>query len=196
MPTPLPANTNLAFAIKNRNNMKAHGTVMRAVATGDYETVWSSLSDKQRLFVQEYMTDRDAKRSYTAAGYKSAKATSTQAYKLVRHPGIRFCIDYLTAERAKYSDVTSDYVIKKIHKIVEDADEANDRGAALRGLELLARHLGMFIERTEISGKDGEAIRMEKVKQNADELTGAIIGLAARARTGNVVEFPNSGTEG
>jgi hypothetical protein len=47
----------------------------------------------------------------------------------------------------------------------------------------IGKHLGMFKERVELTGKDGNAIEFEqKVKEDADAVASAIAGLAERAR--------------
>jgi hypothetical protein len=50
---------------------------------------------------------------------------------------------------------------------------------ANRALELLGKHLGMFIDRHELAGKDGGPIQTEEVKAR-DEVARRIAGLAAR----------------
>lgn len=165
-----------------------------AVATGDIAKIMSRLTEMQRRFVIEYLVDLDGIAACHRAGYKT-KQMSKQAAQLLNTPTVRAAINILKAERAANSDVTSDYVLKKIHRIVEDCGD-HEKQTALRGLELLARHLGMFIERTEISGKDGEAIKMEQTKHDADALSGAIAGLVARGRKTSLAVVPDTGTEG
>jgi hypothetical protein len=46
----------------------------------------------------------------------------------------------------------------------------------------MARALGMFIERKEISGPNGDAIRYQQVQEAADAFTSAINGLIERGR--------------
>lgn len=60
-----------------------------------------------------------------------------------------------------------------------------DKRAALVDI---GKHLGMFKERVELTGKDGNAIEFEqKVKENADAVASAIASLAERARAARVV---------
>ena len=154
----------------------------------------SKLSVKMRLFVDEFMVDQVGSKAVIRAGYKTDNPNRI-ASSLLRHPLVKAEIDKRLAERREKNEVTVDYVIQKLQTIVEDTEKGNPQ-AALRGLELLGKQLGMFKERTEISGPDGEAIKYEKVREDADDFTRAIAGLAKRARPNNVVELPNSGTEG
>lgn len=56
----------------------------------------------------------------------------------------------------------------------------HDKQAALVAI---GRHLGMFKDRVEHTGKDGGPIKIDqKVKEDADAVAGAIAGLAERAR--------------
>ena len=93
-------------------------------------------------------------------------------------------------------ELTVDYVVNKLVAIVEET-EAGNPNAALRGLELLAKHLGMLKEKTEISGPNGGAIEYEqKVKEDAANLESAIARLAERGGKTGLAIVPNTGTEG
>ena len=101
----------------------------------------------------------------------------------MENPAVRIAIDALRAERNKSSDVTKDFVLRGIQKAIKLAEESGNLNALLRGHELLARHLGMFIERTEISGPDGEAIKYEeKIKEDVADFTRSIASIANRVR--------------
>lgn len=61
----------------------------------------------------------------------------------------------------------------------------HDKQAALVNI---GRHLGMFKERVEHTGKDGGPIQHEQVKNDADAFTGRLAGLIARRGTGSGAE--------
>lgn len=147
----------------------------------DPQKVLDALTHKQRRFCEEYVKDFLGTRAIIDAGYQT-KYPNRMANTMLRNPAIRLCIDAIKLEQNKYSDVSKDYVLEKLIKTVESAEKDKNHNATLRGLELLARHLGMFIERQEISGPDGEAIKIEKTKEDAAEVTRSIISLADRAR--------------
>jgi hypothetical protein len=103
--------------------------------------------------------------------------------------GVAMYIDDLArSKEAKVVSVDPDYIIQRITAIV-NKEGARD-GDKLRGLELLARHLGMFIERTEISGRDGEAIQIEKreIQQEAEAFRNLMEQLRERAEHENEKE--------
>lgn len=160
---------------RNRTSKKSQ----RAVDSGDVDAVVDSLSDKMKLFCEEYTKDLNATQAVIRAGYET-KYPNRVAFQLMENPAVRITIDAIRAERSKGSDVTKDFVLRGIQKSIRKAEEAGNHNATLRGYELLARHLGMFVERTEISGPDGEAIKMEqKTKADVTDFTNKLAKLRA-----------------
>lgn len=175
----LPLHTNKAVAMQKQKRAKVSRKSQEAIDSGDIQAVIDSLTGLQRQFCEEYLIDLKPTQAALRAGYAPAYA-NRQAYQLMENPAIRITIDALKAERSKNSDVTKDAVIKGIQKAIRKAEEAGNTNAMLRGYELLARHLGMFVERTEISGPDGEAIRMEqKIKEDVADFTSKLSRLAS-----------------
>lgn len=176
----LPLHTNKVVAAKRQQRKTISQKSQKAIESGDIQAVIDSLSDKQRVFCEEYLKDLNATQAAIRAGYASKNAKQV-AYQLMENQAIRIAIDGLRAERSNHSDVTKDFVLRGIQKALRLAEEAGNLNALLRGHELLARHLGMFVERTEISGPDGEAIKMEqKIKEDVADFTSAISRLARR----------------
>lgn len=131
------------------------------------EALEVALRPRQLAFCREFVIDHKQKDAAIRAGY-SPKTAEAIASNLMAYKGIRRLIDLYTQSNAqKITTVDPDWIVQKITEIVTTASRDGDK---LRGLELLARHLGMFIERTEISGRDGEAIRIEETKNKADEV--------------------------
>lgn len=186
--------TNTFVNFNNHATRPVRKHLAKALEDGNLQAVIDCLTDKQKSFVEEYLVDLNGLQAVIRSGYKTNNP-NRMANQLLKNPGVRFAIDGLKAKRAENSDVTSDYVLKNIKEIVEKQKEDNPN-AALRGLEALAKHLGMFIDRQEISGKDGEAIQFEKVKQDADELSSAITSLVDRARARGLAEVSDDRAEG
>lgn len=159
----------------------------------------SKLTPKMRAFVDEYMLDpkMNASEAVRKAGYKCKPENANRiAVELLRHPTIRKEIEERKAARRERMELTEDYVLGKLVKIVEDTEDGNPQ-AALRGLELLGKHLGLYKDRQEISGPDGEAIQMEqKVKQDVESFKSRLARLATSGGAGDVVEFPKRQGEG
>ena len=155
--------------------------VEKAMADKDPQAVLDNLTVRQRTFAYEYIKDFNATEAARRAGYTGNNLNKI-GYQQLTHPGVRTSIDFLLKNRSEKADVDVNYVINKWVRMIEkcEADESFNASAVLRATELLAKHLGMFIERTEISGKDGEAIKIEKVQEDADAFTRAIAGIASR----------------
>jgi phage terminase small subunit len=162
----------------------------------------SKLSTKMNMFVEEYFVDLNASAACLRAGYKT-KAPNRLAGKLMSHPLVKEAINGRKKERIEETRLSAEYVINKLIAIADKQEEIN-ASASLRALELLGKHLGLYRDRQEISGPDGEAIQVqqEQIRQNVDEFTRSIERLASRnsGKTGtdgegNVVEFPNGRRE-
>lgn len=154
--------------------------VQNALASGDIDQLEMALSPRQRTFAHEYLVDFNGTAAAIRAGY-SQNYPDRQAHLLLKHKGVAAYVDFLSrSKEAALVSVSPDYVIQKVTEIITKAG-ARD-GDRLRGLELIARHLGMFIDRTEISGKDGEAIKYQETIVEADEFTRKIAKMAARKK--------------
>lgn len=158
----------------------------------------SRLGKLQWKFVEAY-TDpdgpgyRQATAAVKVAGYKTNNP-GVLGTQLMQHPIIVREIRRLEKEREDRLALSADYVINKLMDLVEDTAKDNDR---IRALELLGKNLGLFKERQEISGPDGEAIKYEqKVKEDAADFARAIARLAERRGEAGVAEVPNTGTDG
>lgn len=149
----------------------------------------SKISTKMSIFVDEYLVDLNASKAVIRAGYKTTNPNRI-ATELLRHPLVLKAIQGKQEKRRDRLELSADYVITKLISIVEDTEQGNPQ-AALRGLELLGKHLGLYRDRQEISGPDGGAIEMEqKVKENVDDFTSRISRLSARSGTDGISIFP------
>jgi phage terminase small subunit len=123
------------------------------------------LSARQRRFAEEYVFDFNGSAAAVRAGY-SIKNADKQAYTLCRHAGIAFYIDHLTkTKETNITVVDENWIVQKIINTIEKAEDITNLTAALRGLELLARHKGMLTDKQEITGKDGGPIEIERRAQ-------------------------------
>lgn len=156
-------------------------SIQAALDAGNIQEVIDNLTTRQRRFVEEYLVDFNGSAAIVRAGYNT-KWPNRLANEMLVHPGIRAAIDQITLERAGDSVIKPDYVFQKITKTIEKAERDDNHSAVLRGCELLARALGMFVERKEISGPNGDAIKYEQVREAADAFTSAIDSLIERGR--------------
>jgi phage terminase small subunit len=180
-----PLHTNKATVVAKKRKIHRFGSnkSQKLMEAGDIQGMIDSLSTLQKRFCEEYLVDLNATQATIRAGYQT-KWPSRVGSQLLRTPTIKMAIESLIAERNKSSYVGKDEVLKGILRAIQKAEAKDKTGDMLRGYELLAKHLGMFIDRTEISGPDGEAIQMEqKTKQNAEEFTNKLLSLSKKANS-------------
>lgn len=152
------------------------------------------LTPKMSRFVEEYLISSNASEAVLLAGYKT-RNPNRMGSELLRHPLVKEAIDKAKDERRERVILSQDFVINKLIDIVQKTEDGNPT-AALRGLELLGKHLGLYKERQEISGPDGEAIQMEqKVQENVQDFTRKLARLAASGGAGTVVKLSDRSGE-
>ena len=135
------------------------------------------LKGKQQRFCEEYLLDMNATQAAIRAGY-SKNCAGTQGAENMQKPAILEKIATLREEQASRTLVDADYVIKGLLSVHErcmqaEAVEAYDEDAkammptgefkfehsgANKSLELLGKHLGLFVDKKEISGPNGAPI--------------------------------------
>lgn len=120
------------------------------------------LTARQARFVEEYLLDpTNATEAAIRAGY-SEKYAGQQAHKLVENGRIQTAIKKAQAARARRVEITADDVLEGLRR--EAAGEGPDTSstARIRAHELIGKHLGLFVERKEVTGKDGGPVRVER----------------------------------
>lgn len=149
----------------------------------------SKLSPKMAAFVEEYLIDLNGAAAVLRAGYKTRNQNRIAA-ELLRHPLVIQELEKRMEERKERRELTAEYVLDKLVDIVEKSE--NNPTAALRGLELLGKHLGLYKDRQEISGPDGGAIEMtqKKAEQDAADFARRLSSLAKRSGEDGVSKFP------
>lgn len=145
------------------------------------------LNPKQAAFVREYLIDLNATQAAIRAGY-SKKTAYSQGERLLKHAEIKKHIAAASAERAKRTEITSDYVLGTICETVERCRQSYpvldrkgeqvyvetpegkhaaayvfDSKGVLKGCELLGKHLKLFVEKHEHTGKDGGPIETKEL---------------------------------
>lgn len=140
-----------------------------------------ALTGKQKAFVEEYLVDLVGSKAAFRAGF-SEKTARHESSRLLKMPHIKKAIAERQKEAADSTYITPEWVLKKIATTIASAEKANKHNEVLRGCELLGRHHSLFVDRTEISGHDGDAIALKKVEEDVESFTSSIAGLAARSR--------------
>ena len=141
------------------------------------------LTTKQQKFVDAYIaTSGNGAESARRAGYKGSEETlrAIAAQNLTKL-NVGQAIRERQMEQAKSFKITADMVLQKLWSIAEvssarvprvdkesgepmsDADgkplyRVNDGSTASKSLELIGRHLGMFVDRTAVSLEEKETV--------------------------------------
>ena len=144
----------------------------------------NGLNEQQQLFVDYYLASPDLNATLAAIKAKySPKTARQQASRLLSNVNIQAAIQEAQSKLSERTGITQDYVLSNIQKVVErcmqqEAVRARDgspllvegpegnlaclfefkEAGALKGLELLGKHLGMFKDKIEHTGKDGGPI--------------------------------------
>ena len=111
----------------------------------------AKLTIKQRRFIDEYLVDLNATQAAVRAGY-SSKRVDAIGYENLRKPDIAAAVREAQKARAESTGRQALDVLKDIQDVTQAARSARDFRAALKGLEMEGRHLGMFTDRVEHSG--------------------------------------------
>ena len=112
----------------------------------------TGMAPRQEKFCMEYMATGDAAKAYLSAGYKAGgnnSDTTNRAYAVLNKPKIKQRIDNIRQEAIKHMAWNADRVMDRLNEVYEHALGGGDYTTANRSIESVAKHLGMFIDRSE-----------------------------------------------
>ncbi len=130
------------------------------------------LKEKHERFAREYVIDYNATQAAVRAGY-SEKTAKQQGSRLLTNADILARVRELQAETVKRLAISEDRIIESLwetysrcmqaepvmrfdfgsHEMVETGEYSFDSKGALRALELIGKHIGMFTDRVEVKGQ-------------------------------------------
>lgn len=111
------------------------------------------MTPKQRAFVLEYMVDRNGTQAAIRAGY-SPKGAEVAAHRALRNEGVKAAIEALEAEYVEKTGMTIEWVLEQLRQTYRQARKTpNQLSAANKSIELIGKHLGMFVDRISHEGK-------------------------------------------
>ena len=105
----------------------------------------SKLTGKQESFCQHYIVDLNATQAAIRAGY-SKKTASEIGFENLRKPQLQLRIAQLQKKRQEEVKISQEMVIKNIVEDRASAINVDQYSVAMKGNELLGKHLGMFGE--------------------------------------------------
>ena len=107
-----------------------------------------ALNPKQTRFTQEYAIDFNATQAAIRAGYSKKNAESI-GYQLLQKTPVQAAIKKSMDKTAAKSDISVQWVLDGLKTIAVKGEREKDYSAANRSLELIGKHIGMFVERTQ-----------------------------------------------
>lgn len=115
----------------------------------------AGLTTKQKLFVENYLINPNATEAARKAGYKGNDVTlASVGAENLRKPQIAELLN----ERVEDAIITANEVLTGIKNIAISGEREADQ---LKAYELLGKHLKLFTDKTELTGKDGGPIEHE-----------------------------------
>ncbi|WP_339283690.1 terminase small subunit [Paenibacillus sp. FSL R5-0486] len=112
-----------------------------------------ALSEKQMNFVNEYMKDMNGTAAYLRAGYNcTEEAARRAASRLLTNVDVMSEIGQRTDKMQEESGMSVQWVLDQYKEIIVN-NLAEDPAVAKGALDSVAKHYGMFKDRTEIDLK-------------------------------------------
>lgn len=112
----------------------------------------ANLTPKQQRFVEEYLIDLNATQAAIRAGY-SEKTAYSVGHENLKKPEIQKAIEEAKNQVSKRTELTVDMVVNGLLKEAQDYAEGSTQSARVSAWAHLGKHLGMFKEKIEHSGK-------------------------------------------
>ena len=103
----------------------------------------AKLKPKEERFCQEYVVDYNGTKAAIRSGYKESDAAN-RATRLLKKADVSARIHELEKELAQRLSLSQDFVVLQLMQRYEQCKEQNDNKNALKALELMGKHLGMF----------------------------------------------------
>lgn len=136
----------------------------------------SKLTEKERIFADEYIKTTNATQSAITAGYAENSASVTGS-KMLRKPKVRQYIDAVMSERSKNTIATADEVLEYLTRVMigEEKDAFGlDVSVADRtkAAELLGKRHMLFTDKVKLDAEIEIDIsdRMKQARVKSDEV--------------------------
>ncbi len=103
------------------------------------------LTNKQQIFIVEYLVDLNATAAAIRAGY-SARTAGQVGFENLKKPEIAAAIEGAMKDRERRTQITQDEVIQGLRTEAKFEGQGSSHGARVAAWAHLGRHLGMFID--------------------------------------------------
>lgn len=136
----------------------------------------NTLTEKERIFADEYIKTTNATQSAIKAGYAENSASVTGS-KMLRKPKVRQYIDTVMNERSKNTIATADEVLEYLTKVMNGEEkDAFGLDASItdrtKAAELLGKRHMLFTEKVKLDAEIEIDIsdRMKQARVKSDEV--------------------------
>lgn len=136
----------------------------------------SKLTEKERIFADEYIKTTNATQSAIKAGYAENSASVTGS-KMLRKPKVRQYIDAVMSERSKNTIATADEVLQYLSRVM-NGEEKDAFGLDVsvadrtKAAELLGKRHMLFTDKVKLDAEIEIDIsdRMKQARVKSDEV--------------------------
>lgn len=126
----------------------------------------ANLTPKQQRFVEEYLIDLNATQAAIRAGY-SEKTAKSVGHENLTKPDIAKAIQEAQESLSNKTQLTVDMVVQGLLKEAQDYADGSTQSARVSAWAHLGKHLGMFKDKVEHSGK----LEIQSLSDLMDELS-------------------------
>lgn len=138
------------------------------------------LTTRQEKFCMEYVASGSPLEALQASGYtmaKSKRKSDQKARTMMLNPKVIKRIDNLREEALRRMSWNAEKVLEKVEQVYTRSMQENDFTNANRSMETVARHLGMFVDKSEQKIKMAsfsESDDAAKVSEDINKLAGMV----------------------
>jgi phage terminase small subunit len=126
----------------------------RPVITG-----WK-MTPRQQRFVDEYLMNPNATQAAVRAGY-STRTANEQAARLLANASIAAAVQAAQQARCDRVQITQDDVLRGLVREANLTGDKSSHAARITAWGLIGKHLGMFLERRQQVGEDGQPVNSQ-----------------------------------
>lgn len=120
---------------------------------------------KRKRFAREYTKDLKGAEALVRAGFnpKNRNVAASMAAKLKAEPEVAAEIERLEKKNLEKLELTSEMVLRELKDVGLTPTEVKGP-EKVKALQLLAQHLGLLINKLELTGKNGGPVEVQSVK--------------------------------
>lgn len=160
------------FDVEHKAAMEALRQILKTNFEKDFHK-FKHFTIRQLMFLRYYslMGHRNVAACMRAAGYMSARDGSLfeKARMILEKENARELLRLMDAENGIRNGIDISYVVDWFTSIAKAAMESGDYTNANRAMENLAKHLGMFVDKKEVTHRN--VVSMEALDERIQELT-------------------------